>query len=353
MRYIKNLMIILLFCIVGMLIVSNYINPSFTDGKNKIESFIPFENIFKKEAVSIDHVQDIDDYGNLIQLMTKSTDDVVAQYGTPLRIDKSAYDYEWWIYEEDEGYFQIGVQDEKVVTIYAIADDPLLRPFEIGASYHDLHENNNFEKEITHESTWKKYVFQLNDEDLVTKPLIQLTNDIYVVCYFDQFTKELSSVRFATTDVLLKQRLYDMEYRGTLPKQIELSREEWKQVESGVEEQIFTITNIYRKRHGISTLENDKAVAEVAYGHSLDMAERNYFSHDSLEGKTVGDRLKDANIPYRVSAENIAYNLSDGPDVSEGWLNSEAHRQAVLEPSFTILGVGVYEKHYTQNFIFN
>src|SRR5699024_945500 len=208
----------------------------------------------------------------------------------------------WWIYEDEDNYFQIGIEDNIVVTIFAIAEDNLLKPFEIGISYNELNNQFPFDNEITHESTWKKYVFQLSDGDLATKPLIQLTNDLYFICYFDQFTKKLSSIRLVTTDVLLKQRLYDMEYRGTLPKQIDLSREEWRQVESGIEQQIFTITNIYRKRHGLSTLSYDEAVAEVAFGHSLDMAERSYFSHDSLEGKTVGDRLKEANIPYRVSA---------------------------------------------------
>jgi len=71
MRYIKNLIIVLLLCIIGMIVISSYINPSFMDGKSKLESFFPFEKVFKKQAVSIDSLQDIEQYGSLVQLMTK------------------------------------------------------------------------------------------------------------------------------------------------------------------------------------------------------------------------------------------------------------------------------------------
>ncbi|MGK0698226.1 CAP domain-containing protein [Priestia flexa] len=52
-----------------------------------------------------------------------------------------------------------------------------------------------------------------------------------------------------------------------------------------------------------------------------------------------------------MAGENIASNYTDGPAAVEGWLNSEGHRKALLNNDFTHLGVGVYEKFYTQNFI--
>lgn len=35
----------------------------------------------------------------------------------------------------------------------------------------------------------------------------------------------------------------------------------------------------------------------------------------------------------------------------EGWLNSSAHRETLLNEQFTHIGVGVHKKHFTQNFI--
>lgn len=37
--------------------------------------------------------------------------------------------------------------------------------------------------------------------------------------------------------------------------------------------------------------------------------------------------------------------------VVEAWLNSRSHRQTLLNAELTHLGVGVYKRHYTQNFI--
>ncbi|WP_373370355.1 CAP domain-containing protein [Alkalicoccobacillus plakortidis] len=53
----------------------------------------------------------------------------------------------------------------------------------------------------------------------------------------------------------------------------------------------------------------------------------------------------------RRLGENIALNYVDGAAAVEGWLNSEGHRVNLLHEGFTELGVGVYEKSFTQNFL--
>lgn len=352
MRYIKMVVVVLIFCITGAILLHEFAQPTNMLEDTKKERFISFEKIFGQKNGTVQPLQDDGQYGDVIHTVSKSSSEIIEMYGAPIRKDPSAYGYEWWIYQDDDAYIQLGIENDMVTTVFATGDAILSEPFAIGSTYDEMNEQFGFDEQISYETSWKKYVFLLNEEDLRIKPMIQLTNDLYVICYFDQFTKQLSSIRLMTIDVLLKQRLYDMEYRGTLAAEKEYDREEWERIEAGIEKQIFDITNMYRKRHGLKKLQPDKQVDEVAFLHSKDMAERNYFSHDTPEGKTVGDRLQAKQIYYRVSAENIAFNLSDGPDVSEGWLNSEDHRKAVLEPTFTTLGVGVYEKYYTQNFIF-
>ena len=56
-------------------------------------------------------------------------------------------------------------------------------------------------------------------------------------------------------------------------------------------------------------------------------------------------------IEYQMAGENIAADYVDGPAAVEGWLNSEGHRKALLEKEYNQIGVGVYQKNYTQNFI--
>ena len=91
--------------------------------------------------------------------------------------------------------------------------------------------------------------------------------------------------------------------------------------------------------------------ADVAIGHSKDMKDNNYFSHDSPTLGTLGDRLQRGKVGFQLAGENIAAQHSDGVAALQGWLNSEGHRKNLLNEQFTGLGVGVYDKFYTQNFI--
>ena len=81
------------------------------------------------------------------------------------------------------------------------------------------------------------------------------------------------------------------------------------------------------------------------------MAENNDFSHTSKKYGDLTNRLKTAEVAYLAAGENIAANYTDGPAVVVGWLNSKGHRETLLNKDYTHLGVGVYQKYYTQNFI--
>ena len=81
------------------------------------------------------------------------------------------------------------------------------------------------------------------------------------------------------------------------------------------------------------------------------MAEGNYFSHTSPTKGDLSQRLEDEDIHYSAAGENIAANYVDSIAAVEGWLNSKNHREEMLKEEYTKLGVGVYHKFYTQNFI--
>ncbi len=84
---------------------------------------------------------------------------------------------------------------------------------------------------------------------------------------------------------------------------------------------------------------------------SNDMLEENYFSHYSLDGEGLKERLLAVNAHYLSAGENIAAHYVDAPAVIHGWLNSDGHREALLKEEYTHIGVGVFHSFYTQNFI--
>ena len=271
--------------------------------------------------------------------------------GEPDRIDVSAYGYDWWIYDQGvENYMQVAVQDEQVVSIYALGTDLIIQPLAIGQRIDEVYQSFNPEMtvDVVYEDT--TFQFELNEEDLGMRPLIKI-GDFYAQVYVDKFTGLVSSVRFLTAEVLVMQRPYEMIYRGELPEAEELQEEEWLLVDQGNEQQILSITNIIRSRFELNQVEWDEQTAEVARMHSLDMFENAFFAHESPDNGNLSDRLETGGVVYQEAGENIAAKYVDGIAAFEGWLNSKGHRDTLLNGDFTDLGVGVYRNLYTQNFI--
>ena len=118
----------------------------------------------------------------------------------------------------------------------------------------------------------------------------------------------------------------------------------------------FHATNAFRVAHGKKALKwNDKA-AKAAYLHSKDMADNNYFSHDSQDGRKFYERLQSQGVSYRSCGENISAGRALGFMAYDGWVNSSGHRDNMLG-SYTYLGVGAaygdnstYGSYFTQDF---
>ncbi|MEH7444630.1 CAP domain-containing protein [Bacillus sp. JJ1122] len=284
-------------------------------------------------------------------LLGKDIDALKSVLGKPSRVDLSGYGFHWWVFNNDlDQYIQAGVLNGRVVTAYGIGPALNVEPFRIGQPVDEIFALNVIEPEVTFELNGSTYKFELSEQDMNTRPIVKM-GEYFVQLYIDKFTGSVSSIRYMDKDTLVKQRPYEMVYRGDLIDPPEPSEEDWQRIEAGTEKQILDITNVMRSRHALGNLQWDDQTAEVAYAHSKDMAEGAYFSHESEKFGNLSDRLKAADVLYELAGENIAANYTDAPAVVEGWLNSESHREALLNNEFTHLGVGVYRKHYTQNFV--
>lgn len=78
----------------------------------------------------------------------------------------------------------------------------------------------------------------------------------------------------------------------------------------------------------------------AAREHSLDMAQRNFFSHTNPDGASPFDRAKAAGYTGSRMAENIAAGYPTPSDAVEGWLNSPGHRTNMLNCTYTETGIG-------------
>lgn len=108
----------------------------------------------------------------------------------------------------------------------------------------------------------------------------------------------------------------------------------------------------------VAPLQWNDQLATAAEGHSRDMADRNYFSHTSLDGRTFVQRINVAGYTgYRALGENIAAGYNTPDDVMKGWMSSPGHCSNIMNPVFKDLGVGyaynsgsMYKNYWTQDF---
>jgi uncharacterized protein YkwD len=111
-------------------------------------------------------------------------------------------------------------------------------------------------------------------------------------------------------------------------------------------EQVVALANEARADAGCGPLRIDDRLVAAAQAHSDDMAEQDYFSHDSLDGRTFVDRVLAAGYP-EPGGENIARGQDSAESVHEAWMASSGHRANILECDFVAIGVGVETSTWT------
>ncbi|WP_214483148.1 CAP domain-containing protein [Bacillus sp. SM2101] len=107
--------------------------------------------------------------------------------------------------------------------------------------------------------------------------------------------------------------------------------------------EVVNLVNIEREAEGLDPLTLSDEVTDVAQVKAKDMRDNNYFDHVSPTYGEPGDMLINFGVNYRMSGENIAAGHTTPEDVVEGWMNSEGHRENILRPAFTEIGIGYIE----------
>jgi uncharacterized membrane protein required for colicin V production len=129
----------------------------------------------------------------------------------------------------------------------------------------------------------------------------------------------------------------DSDEKVTLPFKVENSRPR-----PDLEKQMLDLVNQERRAAGLNTLEPDPELTEVARKHSADMFARGYFAHDTPEGLSPFDRMREANVRFITAGENLAL-APTIPVAHTGLMNSPGHRANILRPQFGRVGIGVMD----------
>ncbi|MGI6657826.1 MAG: CAP domain-containing protein [Dethiobacteraceae bacterium] len=122
-------------------------------------------------------------------------------------------------------------------------------------------------------------------------------------------------------------------------------------------QEVIRLTNKEREKRGLQPLKAHTKLSEVATVKAKDMHNNNYFAHHSPTYGSPFAMMKQFGVTYRIAAENIAAGQMTPQAVVNGWMNSEGHRENILTPELTHIGVGIfygpkgYRTYWVQMFI--
>lgn len=101
-------------------------------------------------------------------------------------------------------------------------------------------------------------------------------------------------------------------------------------------------TNIQRQKYNLKTLSENQLLKKAAEKKIEDMFTQQYFDHVSPQGLSPSYFVESVGYQYIIIGENLAMgDFKNDQALVEAWMNSPGHRENILNPKFTEIGVAV------------
>lgn len=323
-----------LFFIIFIYIVSTILAPAvhsynFKDGLNReyavewLETYVyPTYDMSTIHEINSAQTQDI-------EVVMESEYDISGQ-----EVLGSEYAGEF-VVEEDYGRFRMVLVNDGLVTgAYTNSDDVSIDNINIEGMDRKSVREAYGEPEESIKKGWKRLRVDSNEYAVYD------LKDRYVYFFYDLHEED----KVNGTLVVMKE-------------EVEAGKELYNHPEAADNSRMnHVLVNATRYEYGVKPLEAYEEAGMAAQGHSEDMAENNYFNHDSPDGETLKDRVEEAGVQYRMAGENIAMGHTSPIFSHHSLMNSMEHRVNTLKPAFTHLGTGTAYNdedipYYTENYI--
>lgn len=104
---------------------------------------------------------------------------------------------------------------------------------------------------------------------------------------------------------------------------------------------LLSETNKERSKVSVDQLQNNLLLQNAAQAKAQDMVSRNYWSHQTPDGKEPWYFIGQSGYSYTKAGENLAFGFDDAAGVTSGWLNSQSHKKNMLDPNYREVGFGI------------
>lgn len=105
--------------------------------------------------------------------------------------------------------------------------------------------------------------------------------------------------------------------------------------------EVLRLVNAEREKVGLEPLLYSDELEEFALIRASEITEK--FSHTRPNGEAWFEMLYDSDLNWYAIGENIAAGYETPQQVVRAWMNSEGHRENILDPNYTHMAIGYKE----------
>jgi hypothetical protein len=104
---------------------------------------------------------------------------------------------------------------------------------------------------------------------------------------------------------------------------------------------VVALTNEERADLNLGSLRANSLLNRAAQMKADDMAAKSYYAHVSPDGTIPPYWLNKVGYKYQIMGENLVIDRENSEQVVSAWMGSPTHRENMLNPQMTEIGVGV------------
>lgn len=106
-------------------------------------------------------------------------------------------------------------------------------------------------------------------------------------------------------------------------------------------QELLGLANQKRQEENLPLLSLNPELSAAALSKANDMFSKNYWAHNSPDGKTPWEFIKEAGYSYIYAGENLARGFTTSGDVTNAWMASPSHRANVMSNNYGEVGFAV------------
>jgi uncharacterized protein YkwD len=108
-------------------------------------------------------------------------------------------------------------------------------------------------------------------------------------------------------------------------------------------DEVINLTNKERAQNGFLPLTYNEKLTQAAKAKGEHMLANQYWAHVAPDGTEPWKFFLDAGYQYKYAGENLARDFSSAASAVDAWMASPSHKDNLLSPKYTDIGVAVVE----------